>query len=175
MEQACASQGRARWYVAAMNPYMAPEPMAQAQRMPMGMDGNQATFNIMASMRSTQPWVTMFAILSFIGAFFGAIGGLFVLVASSKMGPIASFGPLFGLVYFVMAGFYGYVGVLLWGYRSGIQLYLSSNGELESLAIAVGRQASFWRFVGILTAILIALYLALIFFGIVAGAFLGSR
>ncbi|MBL8743885.1 MAG: hypothetical protein JNK04_22405 [Myxococcales bacterium] len=158
-----------------MNPYMAPDPMGQGQRMPMGIDTSQATFNIMAGMRSTQPWVTMFAILSFIFAFFGAIGGLIALAAGAKMGPIAAIGPLFSIVYFLMAGFYGYVGVLLWGYRSGIQVYLASNGELESLALAIGRQASFWRFVGILTAVMIALYMALIFFGIVAGAFLGAR
>jgi hypothetical protein len=67
-----------------------------------------------------------------------------------------------------MAGIYGYCGVLLWGYRSGIEQYVASQGELESLAGALTKQASFWRFVGILTAVLLVLYFGILFF-VIAG------
>ena len=146
-----------------MNPYMAPEPMAQAHHMPMGNDTSQATFTILSGMRSTKP------VLSFLGAALIALGALFAFGSSSfARGPFAGFGVGVGLVYLVMAGIYGYIGVLLWGYRGGIDNYLASNGDLESLAIAVTRQASFWRFVGILTVIAITFYI-LAFFVMMVG------
>jgi hypothetical protein len=142
---------------------MAPEPMAQVQHMPMGGDDSQATFKIMNGMRSTKPWLTLFAVLSFIGTAFIVLAALAAFGSSGMAsGPFAGLGVGMGLGYLLMAGVYGYTGVLLWSYRSGIDGYLASGGDLESLAMTVGRQASFWRFVGVLTVIMMVLYALLL-------------
>jgi hypothetical protein len=153
-----------------MNPYMAPEPMAQVHHVPTSNDTSQATFTILSAMRSTKPWLTMFAVLSFLGAALISIGALFALTtAGFARGPFAGI----ALVYMFMAGLYGYIGVLLWNYRAGVDTYLASSGDLDCLAVAITRQASFWRFVGILTTIVIVLYI-LFFFVMVVG-FAGMR
>lgn len=157
-----------------MNPYMAPEPMAQAPVMPMGNDSSQATFTILSAMRSTKPWVTMFAVLGFLGTALICIAALFALTtAGFARGPFAGVGIGMAFGYLLMAGLYGYTAMLLWSYRSAIETYLASNGDLDCLAIAITRQASFWRFVGILTVIMFALYILLFLVMIVGLAGMG--
>lgn len=152
-----------------MNPYMAPEPMAQAPHMPMGTDTSHATFTMLAAMRSTKPWVTMFAVLGFLGTALICVGALFALTSAGfAQGAFAGVGIGMALGYLLMAGLYGYTAMLLWNYRAGIETYLASNGDLDCLAIAITRQASFWRFVGILTVIMFALYV-LVFLVMIVG------
>jgi len=149
---------------------MAPDQQSQQMHSPMGGDPSYATLTILQAMRTTKPWITMFAVLSFIGAAFLLLGALFALAAGSLAGPFAMMGPLVGLFYVFLAGVYGYCGVLLWGYRSGIDQYIASQGELESLAAAMTKQASFWRFVGILTAVLLVLYFGIFLFALAGAA-----
>ncbi len=89
-------------------------------------------------MRSTKPWLTLFAVLSFLGCSpHRPRCPVRVWLLELARGLFAGFGVGVDLLHLVMAGICGYIGVLLWGYRGGIDGYLASNGDLESLAIAV--------------------------------------
>ncbi len=161
--------------MSANNPYQPPQqpfggyggPMHPGQS-PGQDEYGMAMPQILESLRRTQPWITMFAIMSFLGAGIMVLGGIAMMAAGSTMRGPMPVGPALGLVYLVLAAFYGVVGKFLWGYRSGIEQFTATQGSPSMLAIALDRQASFWRFLGILTLVMIGLYVVLIF-AMVAG------
>ncbi len=161
-----------------MNPYVAPQGYAAAPPA-YGYDNNAdyagAVSTMLEAMRRTRPWVTMFAILSFVGGGFLVLGGIGMMFAGAAGGPAAMMGPGIGLLYLLIAGFYFVVGKLLWNYRSGIEGFLASGGSAGMLAAAIDRQASFWKFVGILSLVMMVLYFVVIVIAIGAGISAGMR
>ncbi len=141
------------------NPYLPPQhPGAQGNR-PINEGYGNATYVIMEAMRTTQPWTTLFSVLLFLGAGFLVLGaGLAFLTEGAARGPLAGFGAVIGAVYLLIAGVYFLMGQRLWSFRTGIVAYLVSEGDPDTLATALTRQASFWRFAGILTSVLLAIY-----------------
>ncbi len=151
-----------------MNPYLAPQAYGAA---PPAYDANaeynMAVGQMLEGMRKTRPWITMFSIMSFIGGGFMVLAALMMMftgamAGSAMSGPAAAMGPGLGFFYLVMSGFYFVVGKLLWNYRSSIESFLASGGNAGMLASAVDKQASFWKFVGILTLVMMGLYFVLI-------------
>jgi len=57
----------------------------------------------------------------------------------------------------------------MWRYASSIGQLSLSGGSMDALADAVAKQASFWRFVGIMTAAIMGLYVVAIVIGVVVG------
>ncbi len=122
---------------------------------------------------ATRPWVLFLSILGFIGC------GLMVVGALSMMGmggrPRGLFRPppdapglihlvmagLPGLIHLVMAGLSAATAWLLFKYAAAIKAsrYSGSSGYME---LALRRQKSFWRFMGIMTIVVMAIYLALV-------------
>jgi hypothetical protein len=107
----------------------------------------------------TKPWVRFFSIMIFIGAAFCALAGVLVVI----MGALASEavrsmpgGPLLGLFYVALAVLYIPPGVFLSRYAGAIRS-LKSNLDAQSLEDAMRHQKTFWRYVGILTIIGVAL------------------
>lgn len=135
-----------------------------------------ATMNqILTSMQRARPWVMFMAVLGFVGAGFLMLMGVMFVVMSSAMPSITHnmgpAGPFIGLGYLVMGAFYLVPSYLLGGYANSIGRYVSSGGPAEGLLEAVQKQTSFWRFVGIFTAVMIGLYFVMIFGAIVLGVF----
>ena len=155
-----------------MNPYVAPQGYAAAPPA-YGYDNNadyQSSLSMMLeAMRRTRPWVTMFAILSFVGGGFLILGSLGMFFMGAAGGPVAMMGPGIGFVYLLIAGFYFVVGKLLWNYRNSIEGFLASGGSAGMLAAAIDRQASFWKFVGILSLVMMVLYGIMIVIAVGAG------
>jgi hypothetical protein len=109
----------------------------------------------------TTLWVRIMSILSFIGAGFMIIGGLFMIAlgALSPRGDAGAAGV--GLIYIVLAVFYIIPAVLLSRYASQCRSFANLRHE-QLLEKAVETQKSFWKYMAIFTLTIIALYLIMI-------------
>jgi len=117
-------------------------------------------------LRQTKPWVRFLSVLGFIGSGFMVLGGGVALV-----GAIISHRPqllAFALVYPPMGFLYFVPSFYLHRYASRIGSYLA-QGRSAQLDAALEAQKSFWRFVGILTLVILCIYI-LILAGVVLAA-----
>lgn len=121
-------------------------------------------------LRATKPWVRFMSIMMFISVGFMFLAGLAMMFMSSPMGGRGPqfFGPVMGIVYFVLGGLYLAPAFFLHQYASAIQDLLRGGGDV-AMETALGSQKSFWRFVGILTLVILCIY-ALVFVFAIFGA-----
>ena len=119
-------------------------------------------------LHQTRPWVLFLSVLMFVGSAFLVLGGLAMFAMGAAGGAMgsregATFGAL-GLLYLPVVALYVYPALKLWGYGSAIGRLVSSRavGDLEA---ALSEQKSFWKFLGIMTLVVFALY-AVAFVGI---------
>lgn len=75
--------------------------------------------------------------------------------------PFAGFQFFLGLLYAAMGVFYLFPSIKLWKYGSAI-LRLMGTGSNADLVEALDQQRSFWKFVGIMILVMIALYIVAI-------------
>jgi hypothetical protein len=156
------------------NPYApsAADPSLQSQ--------GTVTPAMVQSLRATKPWIRFCSILGFIITGFvflaalmmGAGGGM---MASSM--PDSGTGiPMGGLyaalaVAYVLMGFlYLFPSLKLWKYGNRIVDLMSSH-SVQDLEAALDAQRSFWKLVGIMVAVFIALYILVIGVVVVVGTF----
>ncbi len=124
---------------------------------------------ILESLKKTRPWVMFLSILGYLAAGLMVLMGLFMMMAGSAMtkavatGPLGSVAPFLAFIYIAFGGVYLIPSTLLWRYAEGIRKYSRSGGSMQELAGAIEKQTSFWRFVGIMTAVLLVLYVLGIF------------
>ncbi len=119
----------------------------------------------------TKPWVRFLSILGFISAGLMVVGGLFLVLGSAVAGNAQLI--VLGVVYPLMGLLYIVPSMHLYRYASriGDLLYSRSSQNLED---ALEAQKSFWRFMGILCAIVLALYAVIIVFFILGGFLSGA-
>ncbi|HEX2223654.1 MAG TPA: DUF5362 family protein [Thermoanaerobaculia bacterium] len=155
------------------NPYTPPgSPLSGPPRAAFAAEGvGQSTLGYL---KDTKPWVRMFSILGFIGSAFAVLAGLLMMVGSSFLGEEMSgaVGVGMGLGYILFAVLYIMPSLFLWRYASAIQTLLSSRRTAD-LDEALKQQKSFWRFIGLLTAVLLVIY-ALILVGVVVFGAIGA-
>lgn len=160
------------------NPYLAPAeapPAPDPNLHPYGYGtgggagGNRAEVSDMACemLRSTKPWVTFLSVMSFIGSAFMLLGGLFVMAAGALVPkqPGQPSTAFLGAIYIPMAFLYIYPAIKLWAYGSAIGRLLNSRASFD-LEAALAQQKSFWKFAGITTIVMIALY-GVFFIGVI--------
>lgn len=124
-------------------------------------------------LRATKPWVRFMSIIMFISVGFMFLAGLLMMfMPSSGMGGIG-FGPVVGFIYFIMGGLYIVPGYFLHQFASSIGDFLNGGGD-SAMENALGSQKSFWRFVGILTLVVIGIYV-LVFVFVILGAMTAMR
>lgn len=112
-------------------------------------------------LRGTKPWVRFLSIMMFILSGFMILLGLVMLFAGSALGQRSGVGPIVGIIYILMSILYIAPAFFLHQYASYIGDFMNGGGD-SAMESALGSQKSFWRFLGILTIIVIAIY-ALIF------------
>jgi hypothetical protein len=122
----------------------------------------------------TKGWTRLFSVLMWIGASFLILGGIAMIflgvfagsMASEMAEQLAAIGGAVGLgvVYFLMAFFYIYPALKLGGYSSRITELMNVPSE-ANLVAALNEQRAFWKYIGILTVIVLVLY-ALIIVGV---------
>lgn len=138
----------------------------------------QITQEVIEQLTRTKPWVRLMSVLMFLGAGF-------MLLAAAGMGIAGSIGSLrqsgntftsmgFGIgmavVYVIMAALYIYPALKLWKYAGRIGS-LAMTRNVMDLESALNEQRAFWKFVGLMTLIGIALYVVAIFLFVVFGAY----
>lgn len=152
--------------MASGSPYSPPVP-------PSGGGHSTITHNMVEALRQTKPWVRFISVLMFIALAFMILGALAMLVVGlvgmgNRMGmgggvPMA----LLSLVYVVGAILYAPPAVFLWKYASNIGSM--AQNQAWGMEQALKSQKSFWKYVGILMAVMIVLYVVVFAVMIVVG------
>lgn len=143
------------------NPYQSPEVTSK----PNDVGRWDSSLNSAADMlRKTKPWVRFMSVIMFIASAFMALGGAFMMAAGAVGSPGIS-GAFVGIVYVVMAVLYIIPAVFLWRYADRIGSFLLQRTPV-ALTHALEAQKSFWKFVGILTLIVICLYALMAIFAV---------
>jgi len=126
--------------------------------------------SIVELLRQTKPWVRLLAVLGFIGIGLMLLGSFAMLALGSTLGKGLPIGFGFGmmLAYMLMAGIQLPAVLFLNRYASRIASLVNSNSPSD-LEEALAAQKSFWRYIGILTLILLCLYALIIVVVIIAG------
>ena len=142
-------------------------------------DKNKAILNyIMNSLRATRPWTLLLSILGFIGTGFTILMGIAMIVGrsfipvSDKVPPLVFQGM--GVFYILASVFYLVPSIFLAKYSSAITAFLK-GGDAIHLGKAIAYQKSFWKFVGIMVLVSVAIAIIGIIAAILVPAFLASR
>jgi hypothetical protein len=115
--------------------------------------------SVVTLLGQTRPWLKLMAILFFVLLGFGVLGLLYMLSLTR-----ARFESMAVVPVFVLLLLYIPPAVFLWQYAGRIRR-LQDGGGLPALEEALTSQKSFWKYVGILAAVVLCLY---------AVAFLGA-
>jgi len=118
------------------------------------------------AMRQTGPWVTFLAVLGFLASGLMVVATLAMLVAAVATGGIAQVAV--ALVYGAGAALYLAASYYLFVYGQRIREFVRERQTLL-LEAALVAQKSFWKLLGIVTAV----YLALVVLAIPAFIFIG--
>jgi hypothetical protein len=155
------------------NPYTTPN--STPHDGPSGGGTSNVSAAIVESLRGTRPWVTFLSILGFVGAGLLALMGLFMMTMGATLGRMNATGAVWlGLFYVVFSAVYVYPSLTLFRYGRAIGSLLSSGAQAD-LESAIGLQRSFWKFVGMVTALGIVLYVvAIVVFLVFFAASFGS-
>jgi|SRR5215469_7403557 len=127
------------------------------------------------ALKATRPWVKFLSILGFVFC------ALMVLVSLAMMGGMgagkdsfpAGFGAVFGVVYLLLVVLYFFPCLYLLRYADAIAR-IPADGQ-RAMEEALVKQKSFWKFIGILTAVVLVLELCILIISILMGVALGLR
>ncbi len=124
--------------------------------------------SVIELLRRTRPWVFLFAILGSIGLGLMALGVVGLLIAVGANAGGAGQARLLGMAggYSIFILIYLYPVICLWRYASRIKR-LTLTGDQQYLVGALDAQRGFWKAVGIMTAIIMGIYLLIIIFAFV--------
>ena len=135
------------------NPYQSPAANIGGYQSLNSGDGVSA--EIVDQLARTRPWTLFVAVIGLIGVGFMVLFALLGFAAMSQVGA-AGFGMLVGLIYLAIAAVSALPMIRLIQYSSAItQLRVSPNSR--SLELAMDRQRSYWKTVGIMMIIGIVL------------------
>jgi hypothetical protein len=144
------------------NPYAPPQsPELYAPPMDAPVDPTVVPDAIVEQLRGTRPWVIFLAIVGLLVSGLAVLGGFGVMAASALTVPKGKTDAMFlvigGVAYVLFGAIYVLpsVGLLRYGTAIGV---LMREPRMEKLAAALDRQRWFWKAVGIMTAVMIALY-----------------
>lgn len=119
------------------------------------------------SLNQTRPWVKFLAILGFIVIGLMVLGGIAMLGGSSLVPGGAGMGVVFALVYFLLALLYFMPCLFLYRYGKAIAA-IPGQGQ-AALDAALKNQKSFWKFMGIVTLVVLSIEVLCIVIAVVGG------
>ena len=122
---------------------------------------SSTSFNItdpmLLSLRQTKPWTMLVSIVGFIYVGFMVILGVGSMFMFSMFDKTKSFPPgMLGAVYIIMAVIYFFPILFLFKFSSSLGRLIDGGGATE-MEEALLNQKSFWKFIGILTIVGIAI------------------
>jgi len=113
----------------------------------------------------TRPWGRLVGIMLLIGAVLMLLVGVAMLLFGFAAGQ-PGMGPVVGAVYILMALFYIYPGLCLNRAASAIK-EAESSADMQYVVEAILQQKKFWRFCGIITAVILIIYAVIFVVGII--------
>lgn len=157
------------------NPYSTPAANLYGSTSGGAIDG--VAPSTVAMLAATKPWVRFMSVLMWIGVAFlllGALGmGAVSMMGLAKQGKPSPFGGaeliVIAVIYGVMAFVYIYPAIKLWKYANRIGT-LGSTRAVTDLDAALNEQRAFWKFIGIMTILMISLYVVAIIGFVAFGA-----
>jgi hypothetical protein len=148
------------------NPYESPAPTGSIGSVSVGASGvSDETIQLL---KQTRPWVRLLGILGFIGCVLMILAGIGLCVTMSQQRG-AAFGIGMMITYGVMGLLYIFPSIYLLRYAKHIRA-LEQNRTVPSLNEALTAQKSFWKFVGMMFAIIFVIYGVIFVVMIFAGA-----
>jgi hypothetical protein len=113
-------------------------------------------------LRQTRPWVWFLGVLGILGSVLMFCGSGFMFFGAGGVGggpgnPLA----FIAVIYVIMALFYIVPSLMLIRYGQRISNLMAERSTYR-LEMAIEAQRSFWRFLGIVIAVMIAIYLVII-------------
>jgi hypothetical protein len=133
--------------------------------------------SMLESLQATRPWVKFLAILGFIFGGLMTVAGLMMSVAftfvPAKAGLPHFFGPVFGILYIVMAIFF-YVLPCLYLLRYGSAITRIPESGQAAMEEALRQQKTFWKYMGIFAIVVLVLYVFFFIGGITAAIIIGA-
>jgi hypothetical protein len=136
---------------------------------------------VIDQLRRTRGWVLFFSIMLWIGAVFLLVGGLIMIGigllggAGSAMGEMSGMGAAeagvmagMAFVYLILAVFYIYPALKLGKFAARIRDLAAVPSE-QNLVAALNEQRAFWKYVGIMVIVMIALYIVIFAVAMVVG------
>ncbi len=162
------------------NPYEAPGTGGYGP--PQHMAGGGMITPMMAEhLRATRPWVRLLSILLFLAAgmmvltaglmFLGGLAGL-ATAGKRSMGAEALVGPVGGMIYFAVAGFYAIPAIMMHRFANAIDSFVTAPSS-ASLEDTLDKSRGYWKFCGILALAMIALTVVMMVGAIVVGVAAG--
>lgn len=124
-------------------------------------------------LRGTKPWVRLMSVILFISVALMvlAAGVMLLMPTPTPMG--SGFTVMIAVVYLGLGLLYLFPAYYLHQYASSIRNLEQGGGDV-AIEEALRNQKSFWRFVGIMTLVVIGIYVLVIVFAIL-GASMMSR
>lgn len=139
----------------------------------MGDKQNEAVADHRVLLAQTQPWLMLVGVLCALAAVFlglggvmmGGMGGIGLLAGSSQSSELAGLGAVFMVMALL---FYG-TGALVYGafayflIKQGMAIArFRGSGSLDDLAVILKANRDFWRLLGLMTLVGLALYCILV-------------
>jgi membrane-anchored glycerophosphoryl diester phosphodiesterase (GDPDase) len=140
--------------MASGSPYSPPVP-------PSGGGHSTITHNMVEALQRTKPWVRFMSVIMFILLALMILGALAMLVGGLVgMGRMGARGGLpmaaASLLYVLIAILYAPPAIFLWKYASNIASM--AENQAWGMEQALRSQKSFWKYVGILTLVVMVVY-----------------
>lgn len=157
------------------NPYSTPA--ANLYGSTSGGSAEAVSPSTIAQLSGTKPWVRFLSVLMWISAglmlLVAAGMGVFSAMGASKSMPASPFGGIqltvLAVIYGILAFVYIFPALKLWKYANRIGS-LGATRSVADLDAALNEQRSFWKFIGVMAAILISIYLVVIIGAVAFGA-----
>lgn len=121
---------------------------------------------VIEPLRRTKGWARFLSVLAYVGSALMILGGI-GMIAAGAMGGMAAGGKsglaagvpfgVMGAVYIVMSLLYLVPAFLLGRYATRIGELMQRQTELDLIA-TLDAQRAFWKFVGVLTLVMLAIY-----------------
>lgn len=136
-----------------------------------GSAGVEVSLRTIELLNQTRPWVSLMGGLLWISTVLIGIGSLMALAGAAMSGQ-ATLIVIAGL-YVLTAVVYGYLARSLTGYSSRINR-LSASESVQDLEDAIESQKNFWRAIGIITVVVLLLYVVFLILMFAGVAFIGN-
>lgn len=136
--------------------------------------GSTLNSEIKSYLAETAKWGYFLSIVGFIGIGFMVLAGLFMgsFMSTLGMGAAGMINPaIFTVMYLIFAALYFFPVLYLFKFSTKMKVALRSDNEAE-LTTSFQNLKSLYKFMGILTAIILGLYALIFVFGMISGAML---